>query len=149
MERATTWEGRPYGPLVLLFPSFFPAAFTRQRFLDTLLFARLQVKGVTLDLLDDVFLLHFALETAQGIFEGLSLLDSYFSQLTNTPKLVRYGRDSYCKVPGLSQVIYVQLTFMECGFSVAKLRQLLEKAGFRAVSILAAAVAVGRLARNS
>jgi hypothetical protein len=76
MERATTWEGRPCGPLILLFPSFFSATFTCQRFLDPLLFARLQIKGVTLDLFDDVFLLHFALEAAQGIFEGFSLLDS-------------------------------------------------------------------------
>jgi len=82
----------PYS-LVLLFASFLAAAFARQRFLDTLLFARLQVEGVTLNLLDDVFLLHFALEPAQGIFEGFTLLNSYFSQLTNTPKLVRCGRD--------------------------------------------------------
>jgi hypothetical protein len=36
--------------------------------------------------------LHFALKPAQGIFEGFSLLDSYFRQLNNTPKLVRSGR---------------------------------------------------------
>jgi len=47
--------------LVLLFSSFLPASFTRQRFFHALLFAGLQIKGVTLDLLDDVFLLHLAL----------------------------------------------------------------------------------------
>src|SRR5258708_36563831 len=31
------------------------------------------------DFLDDVFLLHLALETAQGVFQGLTLLDNYFS----------------------------------------------------------------------
>ena len=50
--------------LVLFFTRFFPAALARQCFLHTLLLARLQVKGVTLDLLNDVFLLHLALEAA-------------------------------------------------------------------------------------
>ena len=31
------------------------------------------------DFLDDVLLLHLALETAQGVFQGLALLDNYFS----------------------------------------------------------------------
>jgi len=79
--------------LVLLLADFLTISFASERFFDTLLFARLQVEGVTLNLLDDVFLLHFALEPAQGIFEGFTLLNSYFSQLTNTPKLVRCGRD--------------------------------------------------------
>ena len=70
--------------LVLLFASFFPAALARQRFFHALLLAGLQVKGVALDLLDDVFLLHFALEAAQSIFEGLTLLQSDFCQ-TDTP----------------------------------------------------------------
>jgi len=47
---------------------------------------------MTLDLLDDVLLLDFALEPTQGIFEGLSLLDSDFCQTEHTPKLVRVGR---------------------------------------------------------
>jgi hypothetical protein len=33
--------------------------------------------------------LHFALETAQSVFEGLTLLQSYFGQKRYTPKLVR------------------------------------------------------------
>ena len=91
--------------LVLLFASFFPAALARQRFFHALLFAGLEVKGVPLNLLDDVFLLHFALETTQCILEGLSLLQSNFGQRTNTPKLVLFGRDSYCKVQHTSQEI--------------------------------------------
>jgi len=47
---------------------------------------------MTLDLLDDVLLLDFALEPTQGIFEGLSLLDPDFCQTEHTPKLVRVGR---------------------------------------------------------
>ena len=45
---------------------------------------------MTLDLLDNVFLLHLALETAQSVFEGFTLLQSYFCQMRYTPKLVRW-----------------------------------------------------------
>ena len=78
--------------LVLFFACFFPAALARQCFFDALFLARLQVKGVPLDLLDDVFLLHFALKATQRILEGLALLESYFCQLNYTPKLVPFGR---------------------------------------------------------
>jgi hypothetical protein len=73
-------KGAAQRALILFFPRFFPAALARQRFFDALLFARLQVEGVTLDLLDNVFLLHFALEAAQRVLEGLTLLDSDFRQ---------------------------------------------------------------------
>jgi hypothetical protein len=78
--------------LVLFFASLLAAAFTSQRFLHALLFARLQVEGVTLDLLDDVFLLHLAFEAAQRILERFSLLESDFRQTDYTPKLVLFGR---------------------------------------------------------
>jgi hypothetical protein len=100
------WEVWPIATLILLFTCLFTAAFARQSFLHALLFARLQVEGVPLDLLDDVFLLHFALEPAQGILEGFALLESYFCQTENTPKPVPLGRDSYCKVLMLSQGVY-------------------------------------------
>jgi hypothetical protein len=92
------------GTLVLLFACFFPAALAGQRFFHPLLLTRFQVKGVTLDLLDDVFLLHLALEATQCVLEGLALLKSDFCQLNYTPKLVPFGPDSYCKVPTASQV---------------------------------------------
>jgi hypothetical protein len=38
-----------------------------------------------LDFFDDVFLLHLALEAAQGIFQGLTFLKSHFRQNSNTP----------------------------------------------------------------
>ena len=47
-------------------------------------FAGLQVEGVALDLLDNVFLLHLALEPTQSVLEGFTLLKSYFCQ-TDTP----------------------------------------------------------------
>jgi hypothetical protein len=40
---------------------------------------------VALDLFDDVFLLHFPLEAAEGVFQRFSLLEPYFSQLNYTP----------------------------------------------------------------
>ncbi len=43
---------------------------------------------MALDLFDNVFLLHLALETAQSIFEGLTLLQSNFRQSEYTPKPV-------------------------------------------------------------
>jgi hypothetical protein len=73
---------------VLLLPSFFATSFPCQGFLDTFFFAGLQVKGVALNLLNDVFLLHLALETSQRVFEGLTLLNSDFRQTNYTPKLV-------------------------------------------------------------
>jgi hypothetical protein len=75
---------------VLLFPSFFPASFARQCFLHALFLAGFQIKGVALDLLNDVFLLHFTLKTPQCILKGLALLQSYFCQRNYTPKLVQW-----------------------------------------------------------
>ncbi len=91
-------EAAPSAVLILLFASFFSASLTRQRFLDALFLAGFQIKGVTLNLLDNVFLLHFPLEPAERIFEGLPLLQSNFRQRNYTPKLVLFGPDSYCKV---------------------------------------------------
>lgn len=39
---------------------------------------------MALHFLDDVFLLHFAFETTQRIFQALTILNPYFRQ-TNTP----------------------------------------------------------------
>jgi hypothetical protein len=89
-KRAATRGGAALYRLVLLFPSFFPAAFARQCFLHALLLARLQIKGVALNLLDYVLLLHLALEPAQCIFKGLALLQSDFCQRNYTPKLVQW-----------------------------------------------------------
>jgi len=71
----------------LLLASFFPATFACQCFLYALFLAGFQVKGVTLNLLDDIFLLHFPLKAAQCILKGFSLLQSNLSQRTTPPNL--------------------------------------------------------------
>ena len=70
--------------LVLFFARFLASSFTSESGFDTLFLAGLQVKGVALNLLDNVFLLHLALETSQSVLEGFSLLKSNFCQ-TDTP----------------------------------------------------------------
>jgi hypothetical protein len=44
------------------------------------LFARLQIERMPLDLFNDVFLLHLALEATEGVFQRFPLLQPYFSQ---------------------------------------------------------------------
>ena len=68
----------------------FPAAFACECFFDTLLFAGRQVKGVALNLLNDIFLLHLAMETTQLVLEGITLLKSDFRQLTTPPNSSRW-----------------------------------------------------------
>jgi hypothetical protein len=70
---------------IRLFTTLFSSTFSRQGFLHALLLARLQVEGVTPDLLDDVFLLHFALEATKGILQRLALLQSNFRQTHHLP----------------------------------------------------------------
>jgi hypothetical protein len=68
----------------LLLANFLASALASERGFHAFLLTWLEVKGVALDLLDNVFLLNFALETAQGILEGFTLLQSNFRQ-TDTP----------------------------------------------------------------
>jgi hypothetical protein len=70
--------------LVLFFTRFLASPLASESSLDTLFLAGLQVEGVALDLLDNVFLLHLALEAAQRVLEGFALLKPYFCQ-TYTP----------------------------------------------------------------
>ena len=58
---------------------------SRYGFLHALVLARFEVKGVTLDLLDDVFLLHLPLEATKGILQRLALLQSNFCQSHHLP----------------------------------------------------------------
>jgi hypothetical protein len=62
----------------------------RKRFFGPALLAGFHVETVLLDFLDDIFLLHFALETAQCIFQRFILLDNYFSHVMNSPP-IRFG----------------------------------------------------------
>ena len=68
----------------MLLANFLTSALASERGLHAFFFTGFQIKGVALDLFNDVFLLHFALETAQSVFEGLTLLQSNFRQ-TDTP----------------------------------------------------------------
>ena len=67
--------------LVLLSPKLLAEPFAGERLFCATLFSRLHVIAMLLNFLDDVFLLHFALETAQGIFQRLTLLNADFSHL--------------------------------------------------------------------
>jgi hypothetical protein len=67
-------------------PALFPVSLTRKRLLDTQFFARLQVKGMPLDLFNDVFLLYLTLESPESVFQGFTALESYFRQTYNTSK---------------------------------------------------------------
>jgi hypothetical protein len=63
-SRAAPGRSGPLLPLILFFTCLFSGALTSQRSFHTLFFAGLQVEGVSLDLLNDVFLLNLAFEPA-------------------------------------------------------------------------------------
>jgi hypothetical protein len=63
-SRAAPGRSGPFLPLILFLTRFLSRALASESSLNTLFLARLQVKGVALNLLDNVFLLHLALETA-------------------------------------------------------------------------------------
>src|SRR5689334_10319162 len=92
-------------PLFLLLAGLLAAALARQRFFHAFLLARLQIKGVPLDLLDDVLLLHLSLKTAQRVLEGLAFLHADFRQYRYTPKPAQMDLSSYPKLHGYSQVL--------------------------------------------
>jgi len=84
IEQGRPGMERPFTALVLFFSCLLTSSLARERSFHSLFLARLQVEGVALDLLDNVFLLHLALEPPQRVFEGFPLLQSYFCQ-TDTP----------------------------------------------------------------
>jgi hypothetical protein len=69
-------------PLLSLPPSLLPIALSGQRLLDSEFLSRLQVKSVSFDLPDDVFLQDFPFEAAERVFQRLAFLEFYLSQLT-------------------------------------------------------------------
>jgi hypothetical protein len=64
IEQGRSGKVRPFVALILFFACLLSGALPSQRSLYTLFFAGLQVKGVALNLLDNVFLLHLAFEAA-------------------------------------------------------------------------------------
>jgi hypothetical protein len=70
----------PVRMLVLFFTNLLPVTLASERFFNALLLAWFQIEGVALDLFDDVFGLHFALEAAQCVFERLAFLNANLCQ---------------------------------------------------------------------
>jgi hypothetical protein len=70
--------------LILLLADLLAIAFTSQRFFHALLLTGLQIKRVTLNFLDNVFRLHFALKASQCVLKGFAFLNSNLCQ-ENTP----------------------------------------------------------------
>jgi hypothetical protein len=92
-ERRIGWWLK--GLSVLLLTSFFAIPLARQCCFDAALFTGLQVVGVTLYFLDNVFLLYLALEPAQRILERFAFLHTNFSQNFPPPNLPERPDSSY------------------------------------------------------
>jgi len=70
------------------FPAtFLPVSFAGQRLLGPELLAWFQIKGVPLDLLNNVLLLDLSLETAKGVLQRFALLKLNFRQTKYTSQL--------------------------------------------------------------
>jgi hypothetical protein len=85
--------------LVLLFTSFLAIPLARQCFFHTALFARLQIKGVTLHFLNNVFLLDLALKPAQCIFKRFAFLNTNLCQKLHLQT-----------VPARAYIVYREIT---------------------------------------
>jgi len=68
------FDSSVWGGLLHIGPALLTVPLASQSFLCPALFTRLQIEGVTLDLLNDVFLLNFALETSKRAFERFAVL---------------------------------------------------------------------------
>ena len=73
------------GNLIGLSANLFSGTLSRQSLLESPLLARLQVVGMTLHFLNDVFRLNLALEPTQRILQRLALLQSNFCQTLHPP----------------------------------------------------------------
>ena len=73
--------------LISLFTSLLAIPLARQSCLDAFLLTGLQVVGVTLNFLDNVFLLNLPLKPAESIFERLALLYANLCQRIPPPNL--------------------------------------------------------------
>jgi hypothetical protein len=84
-EESQDRRGRPDQRLLALSTLLLPRALSGQRLFRATLVPGLEVEGVFLDVLDDVFLLHFPLEAAERAFNGLAFLNLYFCQDQTPP----------------------------------------------------------------
>jgi hypothetical protein len=67
-------------PLVRLAALLLARTFTRQRLFGAAPISRLQIVGVLLDILDDIFLLHLTFEATKRAFNRFAFLNLDFSQ---------------------------------------------------------------------
>jgi hypothetical protein len=89
-------------------PYLFASPLAGQSLLYAFLLSRLEVVGVSLNFLDDIFLLDFAFETAQGVFQRLVILESYFRQSTHLLTCLDF-RVSYSYNRGLIKKVKTNL----------------------------------------
>jgi hypothetical protein len=75
----------PRKTLLQLAPELLPIPLTRESLLGSTLVPRLQVKGMLLDVLDDVFLLDLSLESPERALDRFALLDLHFCHYNHTP----------------------------------------------------------------
>ena len=66
-------------------PEFLAIPLARQRLLGSTFIPRLQIKGMLLDILNNVFLLDLPLEPTESALNRLALLDFHFSHAPDTP----------------------------------------------------------------
>jgi len=84
------------------FPALlFAQSLPRKRFFCPAFFAGFHVEAMLLYFLDDVFLLHLALETPQSILQRFTFLDDDFSHVDFTPNPVRIGFLRWCQAAEL------------------------------------------------
>ena len=76
------WGSLVLAPVLLCVASHFLAvAFARQCLFGTTLVSGLQIKGVLLDIFDDIFLLHLPFEPPKSTFDRLAVLNLNFRHL--------------------------------------------------------------------
>ena len=129
--RVESWALNPAGiyndlSSVLLFTSLLAIPLACQCFFDALLFAGLQIEGVTLHFLDDVLLLNLALEATQCIFKRLALLYANLCQETTPPN--RPNEGPY-RVQEMDARLPPKVCVNLCEFCT-KFRALMGKTGF-------------------
>jgi hypothetical protein len=81
---------------IRLFARLFSGTLPRQSLLHPSLLARLQVEGVTLHFLNNVFAYYLFLETTKGILQRLALLQSNFCQTYHPRPVLNHRRTKRC-----------------------------------------------------
>ncbi len=91
--------------LILLFTSLFAIPLACQCCFHAALFTGFQVVGMTLDFLDNVFLLYLPLKPAQRVFERFAFLQSNLCQKNATSKPAKGPLSMIPEVAVMSQLM--------------------------------------------